>query len=68
MNHYSFCTAVLMQSFESRRTAYLNMFNIPVPNLDFLCIQQSNAAITGKNYANLYFDAKHLVKGLNRGW
>ena len=30
--------------------------------------QQSNAAITGKNYANLYFDAKHLVKGLNRGW
>ena len=38
------------------------------PNLDLLCIQLSNAAPFCKNYAKLYFDAKHLEKGLNRGW
>ena len=38
------------------------------PNLDLLCIQQSDAAPFYENYAKLYFDAKHLGKGLNKGW
>ena len=38
------------------------------PNLDLLCVQQSGAAPFCENYAKLYFDAKHLVKGLNRRW
>ena len=38
------------------------------PNLDLLCVQQSGAAPFCENYAKLYFDAKHLEKGLNRVW
>ena len=38
------------------------------PNLDLLCVQQSGAAPFCENYAKLYFDAKHLEKGLNREW
>ena len=38
------------------------------PNLDLLRVQQSDAAPFREIYANLYFDAKHLEKGLNRGW
>ena len=38
------------------------------PNLDLLCVQQSDVASFCENYAKLYFDAKHLEKGLNRGW
>ena len=38
------------------------------PNLDLLCIQLLNAAPFFRNYAKLYFDSKHLEKGLNRGW
>ena len=38
------------------------------PNLDLLCIRQSDAAPFFENYAKLYFDAKHLEKGLNSGW
>ena len=34
-------------------------------NLDLLHIQQSDAASFCENYAKLYFDAKHLEKGLN---
>ena len=37
------------------------------PNLDLLCVQQSGAAPICENYSMLYFDAKHLEKGLNRG-
>ena len=37
------------------------------PNLDLLCIWQSDTAPFCENYAKLYFDAKHLEKGLNRG-
>ena len=37
-------------------------------NLDLLCVQQSDAALFCKNYANLYYDTKLLEKGLNRGW
>ena len=38
------------------------------PNLELLCVQQSGAASFCENYAKLNFDAKHLEKGLNRGW
>ena len=38
------------------------------PNLDLFCVRQSNAVPFCENYAKLYFDAKHLEKGLNRGW
>ena len=36
-------------------------------NLDLSCVWQSDAASFFENYANLYFDVKHLQKGLNRG-
>ena len=29
------------------------------PNLDFLCVQQSDAAPFTENYTKLYFDAEH---------
>ena len=38
------------------------------PNLDLLCVQQLGTAPFCENYAKFYFDAKHLEKGLNRGW
>ena len=38
------------------------------PKLDLLCVQQSGAALFFENYVKLYFDAKHLEKGLNRVW
>ena len=38
------------------------------PNLDLLCIRQSYAAPFCENYAKLYFDGKHLQKGLNKRW
>ena len=38
------------------------------PNVDLLCVWQSDAAPFRENYAKLYFDVKHLEKGLNRGW
>ena len=34
------------------------------PILDHLCVQQSDSAPFCENYAKLYFDAKHLEKGL----
>ena len=37
------------------------------PNLEILCIQQSDSALSCENYAKLYFDAKHVGKALNRG-
>ena len=37
------------------------------PNLDLICIQQSDSGPFCENYAKLYFVAKHLEKGLNRG-
>ena len=39
----------------------------PGPNLDFLCVWQSDAASFCENYTKLYFDAKHVEKGLNKG-
>ena len=35
--------------------------------LELYCVRLSNAAPLCKNYAKLYFDAKHLEKGLNGG-
>ena len=35
--------------------------------LDLCCVRLSNAARFCENYANLYFVAKHLEKGFNRG-
>ena len=35
--------------------------------LDLYCIQLSNTAPFCENYTKLYFDAKHLEKGLNKG-
>ena len=40
---------------------------ITAPNLDLLCVRQSAADPFCGNYANIYFDAKHLEEGLNRG-
>ena len=34
------------------------------PHLDLSCVRLSNAANFCKNYATLYFDAKHLEKGI----
>ena len=38
------------------------------PDLDLSCVWQLDVAPFCENYAKLYFDAKHLEKGLNRGW
>ena len=38
------------------------------PNLDLLWVGQSDAVPFCKNYANLYYDTKHLEERLNRGW
>ena len=38
------------------------------PNLDLLGIQQLGDAPFWENCAKLYFDVKHLEKGLNKGW
>ena len=38
------------------------------PNLDLLCVRQSDTSPFFENYAKLYLDAKHLEKGLNRDW
>ena len=38
------------------------------PNLDILCVQQSDATPFCENYAKLYFDVKHLENGMNEGW
>ena len=38
------------------------------PNADLLCVRQSDAAPFCENYTKLYFDVKHLEKGLNRRW
>ena len=40
----------------------------PGPNLDFLCIWQSDTAPFCENYAKLYFNTNHLEKGLKSGW
>ena len=41
---------------------------ISCPYLDNLCIQQSDVLPFSENHLKLCFDAKHLEKGLNRGW
>ena len=38
------------------------------PNLDLLCVQQSDAVPFYENYAKLNFDATHLENRLNRMW
>ena len=35
--------------------------------VDLYCVLLSNAASFWENYAKLYFDSKHLEKGLNKG-
>ena len=35
--------------------------------LDLYCVRLSNAELFCENYVKLYFDAKHVEKGLNRG-
>ena len=41
------------------------MLNAPSdPNLEPLCVRQLGTGPFCKNYAKLYFDAKHLEKGL----
>ena len=35
--------------------------------LDLYCVQLSNTAPFFENYAQIYFNAKHFEKGLNRG-
>ena len=42
--------------------------SIADPNLDLLCVRQPDAAPIHENYAKPYVKAKHLEKGLNRGW
>ena len=43
-------------------------FMLPVGHiLDLYCVALSNAAPFSENYIKLYFDAKHLEKGWNRG-
>ena len=39
-----------------------------VPNLDLLCVWQSDTTNFCEKYAKPYFYAKHLEKGLNRWW
>ena len=41
---------------------------LPDPNLDLLCVWQSDAAPFCENYTKLYFHSKHLEKRLNTGW
>ena len=43
------------------------MLNITGHILDLYCVQLSNAASFCENYTKLYFDAKHLEKGLKSG-
>ena len=38
------------------------------PNLDLLNVWQTDTAHFCEDNAKLYFDAKQLEKGLNRGW
>ena len=38
------------------------------PNLNLLCLAIRDYPLLYEDYAQLYFDAKHLEKGLNRGW
>ena len=45
---------------------YGNLMLLVVHILDLYCVRLSNAAPFCENYTNLYFDAKHLEKGLNR--
>ena len=35
--------------------------------LDLYCVRLSNTVPFFENYAQIYFNAKHLEKGLNRG-
>ena len=46
----------------SNNKDYINAIDVSEngPNLDLLCIQQSDAVPFCENYAKLYFDTKHL--------
>ena len=41
---------------------------LPGPSVDLLCVRESDATPFRENYAKLYFDGKHIEKGLNVGW
>ena len=45
-----------------------SMANWAGPNLDLLCVWQLDTTHFCEKYPKLYFDAKHLQKGLKRGW
>ena len=47
---------------------YENLMLLAGHILDLNCVQLSNAALFCENYTKLYFDVKHLEKGLNREW
>ena len=38
----------------------------PGPDLDLLCVRQSDTAPFCENYEKLYFNGKHIEKELNR--
>ena len=52
----------------NQQVSLKNKRNFPRPDLDFLCIQHLGTPSFRENYAKLYFDTKHLEKGLNREW
>ena len=57
---------VYARCYSSLRTNHVGCPIKPFSRL--LCLQQSDATLLCENYAKLYFDAKHLEKGLNRRW
>ena len=42
-------------------------FRLSGPNLDLLCVRQSDAPPFCENYVKLCFDAKHIEEGLKGG-
>ena len=63
-------TGVSQISFDLQMSLYNKIFETTNvgPNLDLICIRQSNAVPFCKNYAKLYFAVQHLEQGLNRSW
>ena len=62
--HYHHC--IKSSTLHYNNSAALTFLMLPGHILDLYCVRLSNTAPFCKNYAKLYFDAKHLEKGLNR--
>ena len=60
--NYIICTTVPLDK-NSAKVQLMQTGHI----LELYCVRRSNAAPFCKNYAKVYFDAKHLQKGLNEG-